>query len=378
VTNVLFVCIGNAGRSQMAHAFFGRAGGAVRSAGTRPSPELHPNVIEAMGEIGIDLSGASPQGFEQADAEWADIVVTMGCGDECPVAPGRSYRDWPIDDPIGLSVEATRPIRDEIARRVAALVAELRVESSGYLSDGFAERYDAFRPRPPPALLELLCRYAGERPGVVVDLGSGTGLSAEAWASRAEQVVGVEPNPRMLAVAEARAPSNVAYVCAQAAETGLDDGTADVVTASQSFHWMAPDPTLAEVARVLRPGGVFCTYDYEWPPVIHPEIDAEFEAVIRKLGNWGRARKVEHAQRMRESGRFRYVRRVDLHSEEEGDAERVAGTAWTMGPVANRLLAEEITEKGVGLTRLREVALKVLGDRRVPFLFTYHAVLGVR
>ena len=340
VTNVLFVCIGNAGRSQMAHAFFARAGGAVRSAGTRPSPELHPNVIEAMGEIGIDLSGASPRGFEQADAEWADVVVTMGCGDECPVVAGTSYRDWPIDDPIGLSVEETRPIRDEIARRVAALVAELRVESSGYLSDGFAERYDAYRPRPPAALLELLCRYAGvERPGLVVDLGSGTGLSTEAWASRAERVVGVEPNPRMLAVAEARAPSNVQYVCAQAAETGLDDGTADVVTASQSFHWMAPDPTLAEVARVLRTGGVFCAYDYDWPPVIHPEIDAEFEAVIRKLGNWGRARKVEHVQRMRESGRFRYVRRVDLHSVEEGDAERVAGTAWTMGPVANRLLA---------------------------------------
>jgi ubiquinone/menaquinone biosynthesis C-methylase UbiE/protein-tyrosine-phosphatase len=363
----------------MAHAFFARAGGAVRSAGTRPSPELHSNVLEAMGEIGIDLSAASPHGFERTDAEWADIVVTMGCGDECPVVAGTSYRDWPVDDPIGLSIEETRPIRDEIARRVAALVAELRVGSSGYLSDGFAERYDAYRPRPPAALLELLCRYAGvERPDLVVDLGSGTGLSTEAWASRAERVVGVEPNPRMLAVAEARAPSNVAYVCAQAAETGLDDGTADVVTASQSFQWMAPDPTLAEVARILRAGDVFCTYDYEWPPVIHPEIDAAFEEVIRKLGNWGRARKVQHVQRMRESGRFRYVRRVGLHSTEEGDAERVAGTAWTMGPVANRLLAGEVSEEEVGLTRLREVAREVLGERRVPFLFTYHVALGVR
>jgi ubiquinone/menaquinone biosynthesis C-methylase UbiE len=332
-----------------------------------------------MAEIGIDLSGTSPHGFERADAEWADVVVTMGCGDECPVVPGASYRDWPIDDPIGLSVEETRPIRDEIARRVAALVAELWVESSGYLSDGFAERYDSCRPRPPAALLELLCRYAGvDRPRLVVDLGSGTGLSTEVWASRAERVVGVEPNPRMLAVAEARAPSNVEYVCAQAAETGLDGGTADVVTASQSFHWMAPDPTLAEVARVLRPGGVFCTYDYEWPPVIRPEIDAAFEALIRNLGNWGRARKLEHVQRMRESGRFRYVRQVDLHSEEEGDAERAAGTAWTMGPIANRLLAGEINEEEVGLNRLREVATEVLGNRRVPFLFSYHAVLGVR
>ena len=115
----------------MAHAFFARAGGAVRSAGTRPSQEVHPNVVEAMAEIGIDIGGASPHRFERADAEWADVVVAMGCGDDCPVVAGKSDRDWPIDDPIGLSVEATRPIRDEIARRVAALVAELRVESSG-------------------------------------------------------------------------------------------------------------------------------------------------------------------------------------------------------------------------------------------------------
>ncbi len=129
MTNVLFVCIGNAGRSQMAHAFFAREGGSVRSGGTRPSPELHPNVIESMREIGIELGGAAPRKVTPEDAAWADVVIRMGCGDECPVVAGTSYRDWPIDDPIGLSVEETRPIRDEIAHRVASLVSELRVES---------------------------------------------------------------------------------------------------------------------------------------------------------------------------------------------------------------------------------------------------------
>ena len=99
-----------------------------------------------------------------------------------------------------------------------------------------------------------MTRYAGvERPALVVDLGSGTGFSAEVWADRAQRVVGVEPNPAMREVAAARAPANVSYVGTHAAETGIDSGAADVVTASQSFHWMAPGPTLAEVARILRP-----------------------------------------------------------------------------------------------------------------------------
>jgi arsenate reductase (thioredoxin) len=130
VTNVLFVCVGNAGRSQMARAFFARAGGAARSAGTRPSPEVHANVVEAMREVAIDLGAETPHKVTLEDAEWADVVIRMGCGDECPVVSGTSYRDWPIDDPIGLTAAGTRPIRDELARRVAALVAELRIDGS--------------------------------------------------------------------------------------------------------------------------------------------------------------------------------------------------------------------------------------------------------
>ena len=117
----LFVCVGNAGRSQMAQAFYERRGGEARSAGSRPEAELHEPVVDAMQEIGISLDGRSPKPIRTDDVEWADVVVTMGCGDACPVLPGKRYVDWNLQDPIGLPVEGVRLIRDEIARLVEAL-----------------------------------------------------------------------------------------------------------------------------------------------------------------------------------------------------------------------------------------------------------------
>jgi arsenate reductase (thioredoxin) len=119
--NVLFVCVQNAGRSQMAHAFLEARGGSARSAGSRPAEAVHPEVVEAMAERGIDLAGRVPKGLDRADVEWADVVVTMGCGDACPVLPGKRYLDWELDDPAGAGPEATRRIRDEIERRAAEL-----------------------------------------------------------------------------------------------------------------------------------------------------------------------------------------------------------------------------------------------------------------
>ena len=118
-----FVCIGNAGRSQMAQALYERLGGEARSAGSHPEHELHPEVIEVMRELGVDLSDRRPRGIEQDDVEWADVVVTMGCGDACPVLPGKRYLDWNLPDPVGRPVEEVRALRDDIQRRVEALAA---------------------------------------------------------------------------------------------------------------------------------------------------------------------------------------------------------------------------------------------------------------
>jgi arsenate reductase (thioredoxin) len=122
---VLFVCIQNAGRSQMAEALFEQAAGGedeARSAGSRPAERVHPEVAEAMAELGVDLTGRTPRGLDRADLEWADLVVTMGCGDECPVIPGKRYVDWELSDPAGQPLDAVRAIRDEIGKRVASLL----------------------------------------------------------------------------------------------------------------------------------------------------------------------------------------------------------------------------------------------------------------
>ena len=121
--NLYFVCVGNAGRSQMAEAFAKQAGHDARSAGSRPAAALDPEVVEAMRELGIELAGRVPRGITQEDVEWADVVVTMGCGeDACPVLPGKRYVDWEIRDPIGLPIEDVRVIRDDIRRRIDELL----------------------------------------------------------------------------------------------------------------------------------------------------------------------------------------------------------------------------------------------------------------
>jgi protein-tyrosine-phosphatase len=130
---VLFLCVHNAGRSQMALGWFehladGRA--AAWSAGSEPADAMNPAAVAAMAEIGIDIAGRAPQRWTEAMLERTDVVVTMGCGDACPFVPGVRYEDWPLDDPAGLGVEAVRPIRDEIGRRVRDLLERLATTPS--------------------------------------------------------------------------------------------------------------------------------------------------------------------------------------------------------------------------------------------------------
>jgi arsenate reductase (thioredoxin) len=128
LANALFVCLHNAGRSQMSQALFERAAAGrhgARSAGTTPGDRVHPEVAEAMWELGIEIGERRPRRLTTEDAEWADVVVTMGCGDECPYIPGRRYLDWDLPDPKGQPLDAVRATRDEIAARVEELVAEL-------------------------------------------------------------------------------------------------------------------------------------------------------------------------------------------------------------------------------------------------------------
>ena len=127
-STVLFVCVHNTGRSQMAAGFLRELGGErvrVLSAGSLPGDRINPVAVQAMAEVGIDIAGEQPKVITDEAVRSSDVVITMGCGDECPYFPGTRYEDWPLDDPAGQGIEAVRPIRDAIRARVEALLAEL-------------------------------------------------------------------------------------------------------------------------------------------------------------------------------------------------------------------------------------------------------------
>jgi SAM-dependent methyltransferase len=275
----------------------------------------------------------------------------------------------------------TQKSRDPVDRWSEELLS-----SSGYERSGFAAGFDSNRPAPPPVLLDILCLEARvDRPRLVVDLGSGTGLSTRPWADRAEQVIGVEASPEMRAQAEAATSAeNVRFVQAYAQATRLPDGEADLVTCSQALHWMEPEPTFAEAARLLRPGGVFAAYDYDWPPVVSWEIEAAFEELMRRVragrapdGRGMRYSKEGHLERIRSSGHFRYAREIVFHSRDRADATRIVGMALSLGPLAV-LLNDGLSEEEVGLTALRDAANRALGDREAEIFVGYRIRIGVR
>ena len=256
---------------------------------------------------------------------------------------------------------------------------------------GVAGSYDTYRPRTPAVLLDLLPQLAGaQRPQLVVDLGSGTGLSTYAWSERADRVIGVEPNADMRRQAEAKRESetNVSFVEGVAHEIGLPDECADIVTASQSLHWMDPQPTFAEVKRILRPGGVFAAYDYDWPVIITPETDLlydDFMALLdaiaaSKGGDFGSGagdHKEEHLARMRESGQFRLTREISIHSDERGDAERFIGLMLSN---SGSILMEHgvVTDEQLHLEDFRARARTILGASPCRWYFSYRVRYGVK
>ena len=258
---------------------------------------------------------------------------------------------------------------------------------------GFADCYDAYRPTPPAVIVDILTQIAGvEEPRLVVDLGCGTGLSTRIWAGRAAEVVGVEPSEDMRRQAEARAadlsiPTKMRFQAGLSTETGLPDECADIVTCSQSLHWMEPEETFAESARILRPGGVFAAIDCDWPPVIDPEAEMAYLEASRRIHAESERHGVSdvirrwskdgHLQRIKQSGRFRYTREILVHGVETGDAERLVGLMLSQGSVQS-LLKLGLSEDEIGVTDLREAARKALGDASSAWYFGYRVRVGVK
>lgn len=267
------------------------------------------------------------------------------------------------------------------------------MQDSSDIWTGFAGTYDRARPTPPTALLDLLTQLVGKpHPPLVVDLGSGTGLSSAIWAERADLVVGIEPNADMRTRALRKIESgsyaaHIQYREGTAHRTGLPDQCADIVTAAQSFHWMEPTSTLAETARILRPGGLFAVYDYDWPPAlnwdlerVYEEVDKRFDELMRGRGcteNLPRWPKDRHLERMRDSGHFRFTRELFLHHVEWGDATRFLEMVLT-NAYGREFKLKTVTKQEVEWERLTQAAFHSTGSKAIPWYFSYRVCIGVR
>ena len=258
---------------------------------------------------------------------------------------------------------------------------------------GFADVYDQVRPSPPEIIADLLLQLAQvEVAGRVVDVGCGSGLSMMMWVGKTRSIIGLEPSQDMRREAERRCftlfpPGAVEWSGAEADATQIPPESVDIVTASQSFHWMNPETTLPEVARILRPGGVFAAIDCDWPPSVLPELDLAYTECVAKaddskyadirlarVKSWP---KHQHLDNIRCSGCFRSTRESTFHKIEPGNAERLVGLARSQGSVA-ALLKAGVSEEELGLIELRKTGQRILGNHQVPWFWSYRVRIGLK
>jgi SAM-dependent methyltransferase len=273
---------------------------------------------------------------------------------------------------------------------------QARIHYSGYQDPGFAAMYDATRPPTPPVAIEIILDVSRiQRPQLVLDLGAGTGTSTRPWAALADAVIGIEPNPQMRQEAEAHQPTppNVSYQAGYSHDTGLASTSVDVVTCAQSLDWMEPGPTIAEVARVLRPGGIFAAYNRDiMPTVLHWEVDASLQAFdraarqIRLPPSAGtpvpenakqRWHASGHLRRLEESGLYRYVTELSFHYRVEGDLDQLLRYVRSIGGV-HRLLSKQSPEQIALLEQTEQAIERAAGRGPWPWLWPYRMWLAVR
>jgi SAM-dependent methyltransferase len=255
---------------------------------------------------------------------------------------------------------------------------------------GFADLYDKYRPDPPAILASILTRLADTAfPDLVVDLGSGTGLSTRYWAGKAKMAIGIEPTAdmRLLAIALTQA-GNIDYREGYSHQTGLPEACAQIVTCAQSLHWMEPLSTFAEVTRILQNGGVFAAFDYDWPPTTGKwEADHAFQEFMMRSNEVGgsqnsiqevkRWEKSRHLDRMHESGYFRHTKEIVVHHVDLGNAERLVGLALSQGGVMSQL-KQGISEAELGVDKLRGTARKILGAGQSEWVWSSRVRIGIK
>jgi ubiquinone/menaquinone biosynthesis C-methylase UbiE len=255
---------------------------------------------------------------------------------------------------------------------------------------GFADQYDKYRPAPPAMLAEVLSQIAGvSRPHLVVDLGSGTGLSTRYWGDKADEIIGVEPSEDMRHQAEKMTTAkNISYREGLSHRTGLPAECADIVICAQALHWMEPQSTFEEAKRILRPGGVFASCDYDWPPTTSnweadlayaecwdhvDRVEEEFQSQLLVVKHW---EKKLHLSRMEASGCFRFTKEIVMHHIDNGNADRFVGLLLSQGSVMS-LIKLGVSEDKLGITSLREAAKQMLGSDQRPWYWSSRIRYGV-
>ena len=253
---------------------------------------------------------------------------------------------------------------------------------------GFADVYDQARPSMPFYPVKIIRTYLGKKPDHVVDLGCGTGLSSLVWKGHCGKLTGIEPSDDMLAVAKSKETESISFMKGFSGATGLENASVDAVVCSQSFHWMEPESTLAEVNRILKSGGIFATVDCDWPPVCHWQAEKAYTALFRKVleieetnpdvrDTFVRWNKEGHLANIRQSGFFTYTREIVFSNTEKCNSARLIELAKSQGGLQTILKkAPELIEKD--LLAFEKVVSGTFGEDEFDVDFGYRMRIGVK
>ena len=253
---------------------------------------------------------------------------------------------------------------------------------------GFSDVYDMSRPAMPAFPAEIIGRYLGRKPELVLDIGCGTGLSTVVWEGLCKRAVGIEPNDDMRKIAQTKSSDTISFRKGYSHETGLDDCSADAAVCSQSFHWMEPVSTLKEIARILKDGGVFATVDCDWPPVSDWRIDKaytdmfikvhEIENTVPELkDNFERFDKSKHLANIKVSGHFEFAREIVFSNTEYATADRLIDLTMSQGSLQNILKHRpELIEKE--LDEYKTLVRDIYKEDEFEIYFSYRMRIAVK
>ncbi len=260
-----------------------------------------------------------------------------------------------------------------------------KINSNRFL--GFAQLYENSRPTIPCEACDIILNYLCHAPAQIVDLGCGTGLSTMAWIGMCNCIIGIDPNEEMLSIAKQKS-NDISFIGAYSDNTTLSDNSTDIVVCSQSFHWMNPADTLAEVNRILRQDGVFATVDCDWPPVCSLDAELAYSQLLNKVRfielenkdifkTFRRWNKDKHLQNIKQSGYFRYCREIVFLNKEKCNADRFIGIALSQGGLQTILKTQpDLIEKDIEL--FEKKIKSICGQSEFDISFCYRMRIGVK